>query len=113
MSKLSLPKERRVMLGGNPDELCAHLRPVLKYLLAKGGRIERLEKNLPGSRLVVVLSTFFYKKEMLAAFDMPGFVVWEYADPHYGVGNSINCETCRNSIEGGFDLSDPQKTLGE
>jgi hypothetical protein len=113
MSKQTLPKEQRVMFDSDSDELCAHLQPVLKYLLAKGGCIERLEKNLPGSRLVVVLSTFFYKKEMLAAFDMPGFVVWEYADPHYGVGNSINCEICRNSIEGGFDLSDPHKTLGE
>lgn len=112
MDKRTLPKESKPLLTGKEDELCGHLRPVLEFLLAKGVGIERRDLDYLGWPLTVVLDGFFYRPEIYGAFEVPDFVVWSWADPHYGTGNTLSCQVCRTSLESRFDLSDPDGTLG-
>ena len=112
MSRQILPNERKLLLGDTPDESCAHLQPVLHYLRARGLRIESCYR-LPSGWLITVLDGFFYKRDVYAAFEVPEFVTWEYAEPHFGEGNRLSCQVCRNSLESRFDITDAQATLGE
>lgn len=111
--KRPLPSSRGVLVGPDADEICGHLKPVLEWLLAEGATVARLDKSLPNARLAVVLDSFFYKNQIYTRFDIPDFVVWSYADAHYGEGNSLWCGVCRNSVEGRFDQSDPENTIGQ
>lgn len=113
MEKQKLPRERKVLVGTDADEICGHLKPVLAYLEAEGAKVEWRNKSLPESRLVLVLDSFFYKNQIFSRFEAPDFVVWDYADPHYGEGNNLTCQICRNSIESRFDQKDPARTIGE
>ena len=112
MGKQILPNEREVLLGDDQDEVCAHLRPVLRYLQARGARIESRHR-LPSSWLITVLDGFFYQRDIFAAFEVPEFVRWEHAEPHFGEGNRLSCHVCRNSLESRFDITDARATLGE
>ena len=111
--KQHLPQERVGLISIDPDEICGHLKPILQYLQAEGAAIERRDKSLPNCRLAVVLDSFFYRNQIYSKFEIPPFIVWSYADAHYGEGNQLWCEVCHNSLESKFDQSDPERTIGQ
>ncbi|HZS10250.1 MAG TPA: hypothetical protein VFD58_35810 [Blastocatellia bacterium] len=110
--KVKLPDREEPLISPNADEICGHLKPVLDYLLSGGAAIERAERDPASGWLAVTLNDFFHRDQIYDLFEVPRFIKWDYADPHYGQGNSLICAVCGNSLESRFDLSDPVKTLG-
>ena len=100
------------MFDADADELCAHLQPVLAYLLGRSAHVAERYKDEPGLRLVVRLDDFFYRRDIYTNFDVPAFIQWEYAEPHFGEGHRLCCDVCRHAIESRFDPHDPARTLG-
>jgi hypothetical protein len=101
-----------VLPDQSKDHLCNHLQPVLDDFLANGARVVRCDLDLPGVRANVVIDKFINKDEVSSAFDISESVLWSWADPHYGTGNSLICKRCRAALEGHFEIRDPQGTLG-
>ena len=110
--KKALPQLREPLAARRRSDVCGHLEPVLDALEAAGTRVAEVDAGRPGGWRIAVLDTFLHQETLFNAFQVPDFVTWEWADPHYGVGNSLNCGLCCTAIEGRFDARDPSGTLG-
>jgi hypothetical protein len=82
---------------------------VLDFLAARGAAASATGRPTAGCHRVLVLDVPLVRD---AAFALPHFVAWEWADPHYGTGNSLTCTLCRSAIEELFDPRDARRTFG-
>jgi len=100
-------------MSDQDSEVCEHLRPISDYYRGRGVAVQDATIVPETGYKIVRLDGFVYRKEILSWLEHSASLKWRWADPHYGEGNSVLCKTCKMAIEGKFDLSDPDKTLGE
>lgn len=108
---IPLPHDRTPLLPADPKAPCGHLAPVLADLVGRGARVLATPAE-PGGYRSVLLDVPLVRDDVGARFDLPGFVTWGWADPHYGTGNTLSCTVCRCALEGCFDPRDPARSLG-
>ena len=79
------------------QELCAHLQPVLKELLAREAKVVEVAVGAWSARDVVVTVSRGPTPEAARTI-FPGVAVWRVDDPHYSVEFGVSCDACRHAL---------------